>query len=382
MNFDLSEEQQLLKDSAWRYGADHGDFTAWRARVERGEAYDAASWRRMADLGWLMLNIPEDDGGLGAGPTETMVVAEAVGRYLMLEPFVSTGVIAPLLLTAATAGVRTELMAGVAEGKMVLSLADAEPNGRFDLHRIATRADAVEGGFRLTGEKSHALDGGGADWFIIPARTAGADDSQDGVSLFLVPAQTSGLTVLRSRAMDNRHNAGLKLDGVVVPAVNLIGGLGEGFPLLRDAVDHGVVARLAEAVGAMDAVREMTMEYLKTRKQFGQTLGSFQALQHRAVDMAIACEEARSMMYLATIALSGDPAERRKVIAAAKARVGQTSLYVGRQAVQLHGGVGFTEELAVAHYLKRLIMIDMAFGNADHHRAELAASLRPGVVAA
>lgn len=382
MNFDLSEEQQLLKDSAWRYGADHGDFTAWRARVERGEAYDAASWRRMADLGWLILNVPEDDGGLGAGPTETMVVAEAIGRYLMLEPFVSTGVIAPVLLKAATEDLRTELMAGVAEGKMVLSLADAEPNGRFDLNRIATRAEVVEGGFRLTGHKSHALDGGAADWFIIPARTAGADDSQDGVSLFLVPAQTEGLTVMRSRAMDNRHNASLELDGVVVPAANLIGGLGEGFPLLRDAVDRGVVARLAEAVGAMDAVREMTMEYLKTRKQFGQTLGAFQALQHRAVDMAIACEEARSMMYLATIALSGDPAERCKVIAAAKARVGQTSLYVGRQAVQLHGGVGFTEELAVAHYLKRLIMIDMAFGNADHHRAELAASLRHGVVAA
>jgi alkylation response protein AidB-like acyl-CoA dehydrogenase len=142
------------------------------------------------------------------------------------------------------------------------------------------------------------------------------------------------------------------------------------------------VARLAEAVGAMDAVREMTMEYLKTRKQFGQTLGSFQALQHRAVDMAIACEEARSMMYLATIALSGSAAERRRVISAAKARVGQTSLYVGRQSVQLHGGVGFTEELAVAHYLKRLIMIDMAFGNADHHRAELAASLRVSAAAA
>lgn len=382
MNFDLSEEQQLLKDSAWRYGADHGEFTAWRARVSRGDAFDAASWKRMADLGWLMLNVPEDDGGLGSGPVETMVVAEAVGRYLMLEPFVSTGVIAPALLTGATEALRAELMAGLAEGKVVIALADAEPGGRFDLNHVATRAEAVDGGFRLTGEKSHALDGAAADWFIIPARTAGEDDSQDGVSLFLVPVEASGLTVLRSRAMDNRHNASLKLDGVVVPAANLIGGLGDGFPLLRDAVDRGVVARLAEAVGAMDAVREMTMEYLKTRKQFGQTLGSFQALQHRAVDMAIACEEARSMMYLATIALSSSAAERRRVIAAAKARVGQTSLYVGRQAVQLHGGVGFTEELAVAHYLKRLIMIDMAFGNADHHRAELAASLRVSAAAA
>ena len=382
MNFDLSEEQRLLKDSVWRYGADHGDFTTWRARVERSEAFDAASWRRMADLGWLALTAPEEDGGLGASPVDTMVVAEAFGRYLMLEPYVSACVIAPVLLAAATDEVRARLMPSLIEGGVLVSLADAEPAGRFDLHRIATRAEVVEGGYRLTGEKSHALDGASADWFIVPARTAGADDSEDGISLFLAPAKAEGLTVVRSRAMDNRHNASLKLDGVLVSDENLIGGLGEGLGLLRRAVDHGVVARLAEAVGAMDAVHEMTLEYLKTRKQFGQTLGSFQALQHRAVDMAIACEEARSMMYLATIALSGDAAERRKVISAAKARVGQTSLYVGRQAVQLHGGVGFTEELAVAHYLKRLIMIDMAFGNADHHRAELAASLEPGAVAA
>jgi len=382
MNFDLSEEQRLLKDSAWRYGADHGDLTAWRARVERGEGYDAASWRRMADLGWLALTVPEDDGGLGAGPFETMVVAEAFGRYLMLEPFVSACVIAPVLLSAATDEVRARLLSGLVEGGVVVSLADAEPTSRFELNRITTRAEVVDGGYRLSGEKSHALDGGVADWFIVPARTAGADDDEAGVSLFLAPAKTEGLTVVRSRAMDNRHNASLKLDGVVVPAENLIGGLGEGFGLLRKAVDHGLVARLAEAVGAMDAVHEMTLEYLKTRKQFGQTLGSFQALQHRAVDMAIACEEARSMMYLATIALSDDAAGRRKVISAAKARIGQTSLYVGRQAVQLHGGVGFTEELAVAHYLKRLIMIDMAFGNADHHRAALVECLKPGAVAA
>lgn len=382
MNFELSEEQRLLKDSAWRYGAEHGDFTAWRARVERGEAFDAKSWRRMADLGWLALTVPEDDGGLGAGPVEVMVVAEALGRHLLLEPFVSACVIAPALLAAASETVRGPLMAGVVEGDVLVSLADAEPGGRFDLHRVTTRAEAIDGGYRLTGEKSHALDGGSANWFVVPARTSGADDSPDGISLFLVPADAAGLSVRRSRALDNRHNASLSLGGVHVSGDHLIGDLGEGYALLRDAVDQGVVARLAEAVGAMDAVYAMTLEYLKTRKQFGQTLGSFQALQHRAVDMAIACEEARSMMYLATIALSDDAAQRRKVIAAAKARVGQTSLYVGRQAVQLHGGVGFTEELAVAHYLKRLIMIDMAFGNADHHRAELAKSLKPDAVAA
>lgn len=373
MDFSLSEEQRLLRDSAQRYGAETFEFSAWRARAARAEPLDRQSWAKLADLGWLALNVPEEDGGLGATPVETMLICEAVGRYLMLEPFISSCVIAPALLANRTSPLCKELLAAIATGETLVSLADAEPDGRFDLNYVATRAEPIAGGgYKLTGLKSHAMDGAGVDWFIVPARTSGNPEDKSGISLFLVPAGAPGLVVEQSRAMDNRLNASLRLDGVTVEPGAVIGEIGGEYDRLSHAVDTGIVAQLAEAVGAMDAAYEMTLSYLRTRKQFGQAIGSFQSLQHRAVDMAIACEEARSIMYLATLSLARPEHERRRMVSAAKARVGQTSLYVGRQAVQLHGGIGFTEELAIGHYLKRLIMSDMRFGNADHHRSRVA----------
>lgn len=374
MNFDLSDEQRLLQDSVMRLGREHYDFPAWRARVARGAGFDRGLWARMAELGWLTLTVSEADGGYGGSAVDTMVVMEGIGRALMLEPYVGCGVIAPVLLPHLAADNRAELMAQIMAGEALLALADAEPQGRFDLAAVATQAERRDGGYVLTGEKSHALDGAEADWFVVPARTSGAAGDAEGISLFLVPRSAAGLTVRGVRAMDHRHNAALSLEGVMVGGDAVIGPVDEGFPLLRHAVDLALVARLAEALGAMEAAYEQTLAYLKTRKQFGQTLGSFQALQHRAVDMAVACEEARSMTYLATLSLDAEPAERARTIAAAKARVGQTSLYVARQAVQLHGGIGFSDELAIGHYLKRLTMIDMAFGNAAHHRTLYAAA--------
>jgi len=373
MNFDLTDEQRLLQDSVNRFGREHYDFPAWRARVDRSEGFDRGLWARMAELGWLTLTVPEDQGGYGGTPVDTMVVMEGMGRALMLEPYVGCGVIAPALLPHLASGGRETLMTEIMAGEAVLSLADAEPGSRYDLATVETRAERRGGGFVLTGEKRHALDGAEADWFVVPARTAGGPRDIHGVSLFLVPRTAPGLTVQGMRAMDHRRNAALTMDGVVVGADALIGPADEGYPLLRHAVDLAIVARLAEALGAMEAAYEQTLAYLKTRRQFGQVIGGFQALQHRAVDMAIACEEARSMTYLATLSLDAEPAERSRAIAAAKVRVGQTSLYVARQAVQLHGGIGFSDELAIGHYLKRLTMIDMAFGNAAHHRALYAA---------
>jgi len=367
MNFDLTDEQRLLRDSVSRFGREHYDFPAWRARVDRGEGFDRGLWARMAELGWLTLTVPEDEGGYGGSAVDTMVVMEGFGRSLMLEPYVGCGVIAPALLPHLARSDRGSLLAEIMAGEAVLSLADAEPGSRYDLAGVETRAERRGDGFVLTGEKSHALDGAEADWFVVPARTAGAPGDIHGVSLFLVAKAAPGLAVHGLRAMDHRRNAALQLEGVGAHA--LIGPADQGYPLLRHAVDLAIVARLAEALGAMEAAYEQTLAYLKTRRQFGQVIGSFQALQHRAVDMAIACEEARSMTYLATLSLEAAPAERSRAIAAAKARVGQTSLYVARQAVQLHGGIGFSDELAIGHYLKRLTMIDMAFGNAAHHRA-------------
>lgn len=373
MDFSLSEEQRLLRDSAQRYGAENFEFSAWRARAARAEPLDRQGWAKLADLGWLALNVPEDDGGLAATPVETMLICEAIGRNLMLEPFISSCVIAPALLANGGSPLCSELLAAIATGETLVSLADAEPDGRFDLGYVATKAEAIAtGGYRLTGLKSHVMDGAGADWFIIPARTSGAPEDAAGISLFLVRSGAAGLVVEQSRAMDNRLNASLRLEGVVVEPGAVIGQIGAEYGRLTSAVDAGIVAQLAEAVGAMDAAYEMTLAYLKTRKQFGQPIGTFQSLQHRAVDMAIACEEARSIMYLATLSLSQPERERRRMISAAKTRVGQTSLFVGRQAVQLHGGIGFTEELAIGHYLKRLIMADVRFGNADHHRSRVA----------
>jgi alkylation response protein AidB-like acyl-CoA dehydrogenase len=368
MNFTLSDEQRLLRDSVLRFGREHHDFPAWRARVGRGEGFDRGLWGRMAELGWLALAVSEADGGYGGSAVDTMVIMEGVGRALMLEPYVGSGVIAPALLPH-LAGDREAMIARVMAGEAVLALADAEPGARYDLATVQTRAERRGAGFVLTGAKSHALDGGEADVFVVPARTSGDPGDPRGVSLFLVPADAPGLTVRVRRAMDHRRNAALELAGVAMGADALIGPVDDGYPLLRHAVDLAIVARLAEALGAMEAAYEQTLAYLKTRRQFGQPIGAFQALQHRAVDMAIACEEARSMTFLATLSLGAQAAERARAISAAKARVGQTSLYVARQAVQLHGGIGFSDELAIGHYLKRLTMIDMAFGNAAHHRS-------------
>lgn len=380
MDFTLSEEQTLLRDSARRFGQDHYPFAAWRARAAAG-VNDRARWTTMAELGWPAIAAPESDGGLGGSAVDVMVLMEAIGRFLMLEPFVSTAVLAPHLLQAARPARRRALMAGLIDGALVVSVADAEPGSGYDLGRLDTRARRDGDEFILTGEKSHALDGGCADWFIVPARTQGAGEADAGVSLFLVPASAEGLQVQPIRAMDYRLNARLGLNGVRVSVDDIIGEAGAGLPLLSRAVDHGVAARLAEALGAMDAVCQMTLEHLRTRHQFGQPLSGFQVLQHRAVDMAIACEEARSMTYLATLSLDLPDADRERIVSAAKARVSQTSLFVARQAVQLHGGMGFSDELAVGHYLKRLIMIDMAFGNAAHHRARFARSSGAGAPA-
>jgi alkylation response protein AidB-like acyl-CoA dehydrogenase len=283
-------------------------------------------------------------------------------------------VIAPALLPHLYGDARRGWLDAVTSGEAIIAFADAEPQGGFDFTAIATRAERCTGGYRLTGEKSHALDGFEADAFIVPARISGEPGQAAGVSLFLVSRTTPGLSVRGMRAMDHRRNAALTLDGVVVDEAAVIGEPGAGAGLLDEAIDLAIVARLAEALGAMEAAYALTLAHLKTRRQFGQPIGGFQALQHRAVDMAIACEEARSMTYLATLSLGAPEPERRLAIAAAKARVGQTSLYVARQAVQLHGGMGFSDELAIGHYLKRLTMIDMAFGNAAHHRARYAAA--------
>jgi len=369
VDFSLTPEQAMLRDSIDRFVAEHGDFPAWRRRVAEGGGFDAVAWAQMAQLGWLGIAVPEAAGGLGFGPVETMLVMEGLGRALCRVPYAASCVLAPALLPATD-----PLLGGIAAGTAQVAAAVDEEDARFSLAHVATRARRDGGGWVLDGTKSFVADGGAADWFIVPARTAGAVADEAGISLFLVPASAKGLAVLRHRGPDHHHHARLALHGVAVPDSAVIGGVDAGLAALEAAVDRAICAHMAEAVGCMETLRDTTLAYLKTREQFGATLGSFQALQHRMVDMAIACEEARSLLYLATLRLDGDVQARRRAVSGAKARIDQCAMFVAEQAVQLHGGVGTSDELAVSHHLRRLRVIGMLYGDAAHHRRRFAAA--------
>ncbi|MET0193978.1 MAG: acyl-CoA dehydrogenase [Hyphomicrobiaceae bacterium] len=358
MNFDYSDEQRMLADGAERLGKDVWPSSDRLKLLENFDELTAGTWAQMAELGWLMLPIAEDDGGLGGSPVDVMAIMEGVGRHLVAMPYVANAVLVPALIGGDAAA--QDVLAAIGEGSAKAAAGLLEPDSGYDLAWVETTA-APDG--TLTGEKVHVEDGADADWFVVTAK------GEAGLSLYLVAADAPGLTVSRFRAIDQHRHARLKLDGV--PAT-LIGEAGSALPIVELAVDKAICAHLAEAVGSMEAAHTATLEYLRTRKQFGVAIGSFQALQHRAVDMAIAVEEARAMSYRATLSLGLPTAERRRVVSAAKARVGQCGLFVGRQAVQLHGGVGFSDELIISHHLKRQMMLETAYGSAEHHLARVA----------
>jgi len=368
----LTSEQQMLQDSVARIVREQGRFEQWQHSTASAEAFDRNVWQQMAELGWLGLGLAEVHGGIGGSPADTAVVMEGFGRGLLRQPYVSSCVLSMRLLSASGHPSALALLGGLADGSTLVTTALAEAHARFHLHRVRTTATQTPAGFTLTGEKSWVPDASSADWIIVPARTSGGEGEPGGLSLFLVPTGAPGLVRQDFRSPDHQHISKLSLKQVQLADTALIGPIDGGLPMLEDAVDHAIVARLSEACGAMEAVAAMTLEYIKTRKQFGVAIGSFQALQHRMVDMMIACEESRSILGPALLSLGGAPAQRRRTVSAAKARIGQCGLFVGHQAVQLHGGIGTSDELAVSHYLKRLLMIDMAYGNSDHHLEQFA----------
>lgn len=373
MDFLYSDEQQMLQDSVNRYAAEQWPAADRVRNLQKGPDWLRERWAEMAELGWLMLPIPEAQGGLGGSPVEVMAVAEALGRHLVTNPYVSSCVLVPALLAeGGEAG--DELLAAIGSGGTIAAAALIEPDTGYDVQHVATRAEAVDGGFRLSGEKLHAEDGGDADMFVVSARTGGGDAEADGISLFLVARDAPGLEVKRFRAIDHHRHARLTLNGVT--AVKLVSPLGEALPIIDLAVDKAICAHLAEATGSMDAANAATLEYLRTRQQFGVAIGTFQVLQHRMADMTIAAEEARAMTYVATLSLHHPVLERRRAVSAAKARVGQSGLYVGRDAVQLHGGVGVSEELIVSHHLRRQMMLQLAHGSSDAHLGSFVAANR------
>lgn len=362
----------MLVDSVERFVRKHHRFDQWHSQAQAGHAFNEANWKRMADMGWLGLAIAQEHGGIGAGPVETMLLMDGFGRGLVREPFVSSCVLAARLLADADHAQTPTLLEGIAAGTVRVATALGESDARFSLQHIRTTARRTGDGYRLDGEKSWVPDASSAHWLLVPARTAGSVGERQGISLFLVHVDAPGLRLEHYRSADHQHASRLVLSDLALPAGAIVGPPDQALELLECAVDHAIAARLAEACGAMDAVQAITLNYIKTRKQFGVAIGTFQVLQHRIVDMAIACEEARSILNHATDNLTQDATVRRHAVSAAKARIGQCALLVGHDAVQLHGGIGASDELVVSHYLKRLAGIDMAYGNSDYHLGRVA----------
>jgi pimeloyl-CoA dehydrogenase small subunit len=374
MDFDLSEEQRLLKESVDRVLAEEYAFEQRKTYREGADGWSRALWARYAELGLLGLPFEERYGGFGGGPIETMLVMEAFGRALVLEPFLPSVVLAGTCLKlGGSEAQRGELLPALAEGKLLLAFAHGEPQARYDLANVKTTARPDGKGWVLDGAKSVVIGGDSADKLIVSARLSGGQRDEAGLGLFLVDATAKGLSRRGYATHDAGRAADIALQGVRVGAEAVIGKPGDAFPLIETVIDTGIAAVCAEAVGAMQAALDITVGYLKTRTQFGVAIGSFQSLQHRAADMLVALEQARSMaMFAAMTVDETDTVARRKAMAAAKVQIGRSGKFVGQQAVQLHGGIGMTEEYVIGHYFKRLTLIEMLFGDTDHHLAALA----------
>lgn len=378
MNFNLNDEQRQLDDLLRRFVSKDYGFEQ-RNTILRSEAgFSRDIWQALADLGVLALNVPEDHGGLNAGPVETMIVMQALGRGLVLEPVAASAVVAThALREVATAEQQAELLPALAAGERIAVLAHEESAADGDVNRVATTARRDGDGWVLDGHKPVVMHAAAADELLVSARTSGQPGDAQGVSLFRVPAGTPGLTLRSLPTVDGQRAADLKLQGVRLPASARIGagggaegGAAEGIQL---AQDKGLAALMADALGAMESVFDATVDYLKTRQQFGQPIGRFQALQHRAADMVLHLEQARSMTILATLrGTQGPAAERARILSAAKVTLGQAARFIGQNAVQLHGGMGMTEELALSHGFKRLVAFELRGGETDEHLARFA----------
>jgi alkylation response protein AidB-like acyl-CoA dehydrogenase len=376
VDFTLTEEQQLLRDAVARFVANEYSFEARRRIVASPKGWSEQVWAQLAELGLLGVPFPEAHGGFGGTAVDVMVVMQELGRAMVVEPYLATVVLGGGLVDlAGAASQKQDILPRVAGGKWLLALAHGEPQSRYDLYDVATTARREGGGYVLNGRKAVVLHGATADTLIVAARTAGGQRDRQGITLFLVDAKTRGVAATGYRTIDGLRAADIALENVHVGAGAVLGPVDGGLALLERAVDLGAAALCAEAAGAIEALNAATLEYLKTRQQFGQPIGRFQALQHRAVDMLIHAERVKSMACLAAVkAQSADAAERRRAVSAAKSLVGRAGRAVAKEAIQLHGGMGVTNELAAAHLAKRLTMIDFWLGDSDYHTARFAAA--------
>lgn len=375
MDFDLTDEQSLLKDTAQRWASDtYSSIEQLAAARAEPLGFPESKWAELAELGLLGLPFAEADGGFGGGPVETQVVMEALGRALAPEPYLASVILGgSAIRLAGSEAQKAALLPSLIDGTARLAFAHSELQARYDLNDVATSARAVEGGFRLDGRKSVVLNADAAKTLVVSARTSGDRRDEGGITLFVVPVDAAGVTLEAYATQDGGRAADVLLTDVFVPADAVLGPVGAGLPVVERVVEGAIAALCAEAVGLMEALNELTVEYLKTRKQFGVAIGSFQALQHKAVDMFVALEQARSMaLYAAMMVEAEDPAERRVALSAAKVQVNRSARFVGQTAVQLHGGIGMTMEYIGAHHFRRLAMIELMFGDTPYHQRRVA----------
>jgi alkylation response protein AidB-like acyl-CoA dehydrogenase len=368
VDFSFSDEQVLLRDTIRKYLAAEYDSVARKRIVASSEGYSRETWKQFAELGFLAAPFAEEYGGIGGGAVETMIIMEEYGRRLVVEPFIETVVLAGgLLRDFGSEDQRRAFLPRIIDGSDLWALAWAEAQGRHDLHDVALRAERDGDGYRLNGRKQVVVGAPWADRLIVSARTAGERRARRGISLFIVDKSQSGVDCRSYATVDGRRAADIAFDSVAVGPEARIGFEGDGLAGLELAVDHAIAALCAEAIGAMDELNRMTRDYARLRKQFGVPLAKFQVLQHRMVDMFIAYEQALSMTYLATLAFTGDARERVKAVSGAKVQVGEAAKFIGQQAVQIHGGMGMSDELEVGRHFKRLTAINVQFGTLDHH---------------
>jgi alkylation response protein AidB-like acyl-CoA dehydrogenase len=364
MNFEHTEERRMLEDSLNRFISEQYGIEKRHHIAASSQGYSTELWQQFAELGVIGALLREEDGGFGGSGFDIAVVFEALGRGLVLEPLLGSAILAGEAMAAAG-----RPLDGIADGSTVASFAHDEPGNHYELARVQTRAERSGDGWILRGAKAAVLQGDTADLFVVSARTSGAIDSEAGISLFLVPKQAAGVSVLGTPTIDGGRVAELTLDDVRLEAGALLGVEGQGHALLERAIGRGVLALCAESLGAMEAAKAATLEYLRTRKQFGVPIGSFQALQHRMADLLLEIEQARSAVINAAAALDAERITRERALSAAKASIGRIGTLVAEECIQLHGGIGMTWELPLAHFAKRLVMIDHQLGDEDHHLA-------------
>ena len=374
MDFSFSEEQTLLRNMVQSFVQDNYDFDKRTKIVKSENGWSKKNWQQFAELGLLAAPFSEEFGGLDGGPIETMIIMEEFGRGLVVEPYLPTVVLCGGILNRhASADQKNTYLPGLIGGENVWSLAYAEPQSRFNLADVLTSAKKDGEGYVLNGAKAVVIGAPWADKLIVSARVSGDQRDTSGLALFVVDKASAGVSTQDYPTVDGGRASEVIFENVKVDASAMIGAEGAGFAILEEAIDFGIGALCGEAIGQMKCLHDATVEYCKTRKQFGTPIGSFQVLQHRMVDMFMEYEQSVSMTYMVNMKLTEDQKSRAKAASGAKVQIGKSGRFVGQQAVQLHGGMGMTEELNVGHYFKRLTMIDTQFGNVDHHLRRFAA---------